>query len=214
MGHVSHSMTLFFYFWVQSKPLKIAIPMKKIMMWLLVLPLFAACSNDGPDSADPMQIDLITGLVLYNETGIPIMEFGNPNEKLKQSSPAEDGSIYSPFVAVVYPNPARQIIHLQSKESIAAIWLVKGRKTTSFKNEDFEELVTEHAYPEAELDQISVYHAAISGTAIALNVSAYEKGFYRLFLKTEAGNQYWMNICVDPAFTDFDTFIQEQGDKW
>ncbi len=188
--------------------------MKKIMMWLLVLPLFAACSNDDPDSADPMQIDLITGLVLYNETGIPIMEFGNPNEKLKQSSPAEDRSIYSPFVAVVYPNPARQIIHLQSQESIAAIWLVKGKKSISFKNEDFEELVTGYAYPESELDQISIYHAAISGTTITLDLSAHEKGFYRLFIKTELANQYWTNIYVDPAFTDFDTFIQEQGHKW
>lgn len=170
--------------------------MKKITLLVLIIVLVVSCKKDDVDSVVVSEkrandINIVTGLELRaGPTDQPIV-LGNPNER-KFSSSGFD-------FFVVYPNPAIDVVTIKSIDNIMidGIWMAKGIVDKSFVDVNYEEVLENATYADSELEKVNVLdNVVVEGLAsFQLDLTNYEEGYYRVFVKTVKGVE-WQNIII------------------
>lgn len=162
--------------------------MKNVFYACFVL-LALSCSSDSDSATDQTAIDLVTGVTFRQTPDDLPQTFGNPNVRV-------NGQF------VLYPNPAHQVILLQSQEPISAVWIVPAHAEKIYQSVDFSAVLNASTYSEATLNS----HATLSlsgqsNNTITMTIDSLTEGYYRIFVKIN-GALYWDNLYVDPVNTE------------
>ena len=118
----------------------------KRLLSLLACVICISCNNDDDGSSSSIsakqtQIDLVTGITLKDSAGVTFAEYGNPN-------------VFSENI-LVSPNPAGDNFSINSSESIIAVWVLLGKKDTSYIGVNFENILATDTYSENEIESIA-----------------------------------------------------------
>lgn len=152
---------------------------KSLLMLLSVLSL--SCSSDDNSNPGNTSMNLVTGINLRQTAEDIPFEFGNPNILVNNK-----------FVA--YPNPVNNVVNIASQENITDIWLVRGTPKKIYQTVNFSSILNNSLYTETSI--INSAELSLNGQSsdvISLNVSALEKGYYKVFVKI-GGQIYWDNL--------------------
>ncbi len=172
--------------------------MKKFLFTLLILTSISCQKENGTVDTSSADIDLITGMEMTEITGTPIGSIGNPN-------------VLNDAFAI-YPNPTNEEISILSldQSDITDCWIIKGNTKKMFQDIDFDNVLHSNLYTENELDGKALKLISdLEHYSIKLNLSDFESGHYRLFIKIN-GDIKWDNIYIlrdNESYLDlFDTF--------
>ena len=161
--------------------------MKNLGIILLVTLIWIGCSSDDPSSEAFAQIDVVTGLDLYDENGNGIGTWENPN--------------HNPGPLRIFPVPAGNNIILSSQIIITDLWIVPASCDKDNTSRDIRSLSMDIEYDENEISSNSISYVPITNfnNQLALNLEGSTPGFYKIFVKTPNGDFHWQNIYYDPG---------------
>lgn len=144
-----------------------------------------------PDYSD---LQIVTGLFLYDASGIAIGKVGNPNHKHGEG-------------LFVYPIPATTSMRIQTTNStISKVFLIDASCYMDSSGLDLIIASDTLQYTSTQLESKSVLSLDLSDDTIALNLSNLEKGFYRLFILLNDDEYYWYNTYIDPSLNNIPDF--------
>ncbi|TAJ09198.1 hypothetical protein DMA11_20500 [Marinilabiliaceae bacterium JC017] len=192
------------------------IVMKKSLL-LLLLVTFLACSKDDNTevSGGFKSVHLVTGLRLTTEAGEIQYTLGNPNNKQYVGIDEElAGTIQDRVHSIVCPNPVIDVINISCLVGFKKIWLVKGIISGNYSSVDFDDVLKDHTYSEAELDNQCLKKHDGDGGSLCCNVSDLKSGYYRVFFQTEDDEIYWENIYVDSDYHSLNEFYEYYKNGW
>lgn len=154
--------------------------MKKSLL-ILISVLSLSCSSDDNSNPGNTDMNLVTGINLRQTAEDIPLEFGNPNILVNNKF-------------VTYPNPVNEVVNIAAQENITDVWLVRGTPKKIYQSINFSSILNNNLYPEASIVTNSDF--ALNGQSsnvISLNISALEKGYYKVFVKI-GGQIYWDNL--------------------
>ncbi len=169
--------------------------MKKIIILYAFLFIFSCCSDDDSTIENEVtSINLVTGLDIRADDFSTPLRLGNPNILVEQT--------------IVFPIPSSiaLTIHSLSSAEISDIWIIKGDVQQSYQNSDFDAILNNNLYSEVQLNNNSEEtFTNINSSNITINLSDFEEGYYRAFIKID-GSIEWHNIYVGSP--DINAFIE------
>ena len=158
--------------------------MKKIITFVCIIALLAACGDSDEEDFDPTRIDIVTGMQLVDTQGAAIEQWGNPN-------------LPNVARAAVFPKPATDVIRVETSSSIKTIWLVSGSPTRRFVDTNFQEVFAQNSYDVSEIETNSVRaFENLDQTDIALNLDGLSQGYYRIFIQFQDDSLTWDNFYI------------------
>lgn len=165
---------------------------------VLVLGLWA-CGDSEKDDEEAaqsfMDVDVVTGLRLYDPNGAAIGLWRDPNDK--------------PGEVTFYPNPAGDFVGMFSQgPAVVRLWIVAADCLHDTETADIEGQSGSLAFAVSDVSGIAVRELGSGDPATALSIDASElaPGLYRLFVEMEAGGVYWQNMYIDPSKGSFPDF--------
>lgn len=170
--------------------------MKKAIILCALLCAFS-CNNDDNDKNsdnDPTSLNLVAGLDIRADENFAPIRLGNPNILVEQT--------------LVYPNPAPTALSILSMSSIeiSDVWIIKGDARQNYQDTDFNSVLNSNLYSEDQINTNSEERFEnINALNVAINLSDFEEGYYRVFIKID-GNIEWHNIYVGAP--DINAFIE------
>jgi hypothetical protein len=159
--------------------------------WLSLLLIFSACGKDddaGPEYPE-LAIDLVTGLYLTDENGVPLDTLGNPN-------------VWNEDVEI-YPNPANGNFLVKAQQAIDTLWLIAatGQKTQLVPGVDYQALLEAQTYTSEEVRSLPLQTYTPEVANFVIDPGNLEAGYYRLFFKRSDGSIVWNNLYFHPDKT-------------
>lgn len=160
---------------------------------------FISCNDKDEDPVkvnESANIEWVTGINMTDFNGAPIGSVGNPNSK---------SGVFS-----VYPNPANDAFTINATNGIASFVLKKGLKNVDYPDENFDQSLISLTYSELEVTENQLLTESFDNftQAVTINSEALETGYYRVFYKVRAEDDYiWDNIYINheipyPAMID------------
>jgi len=171
---------------------------KRAVILFSVLILCFACTKESKKTRLE-DLHLITGLSLVkNRSEIPII-IGNPNDKTEvepiDKTKVEPITVQSLSV-YTFPNPVVDIVRVSAIKKITSIWIVTGRAENIFQHENFHEI-----NKSIKLDTLNIVNKDLLGIKhnlnsqeIALNLSEFNRGFYKIIIELEDRQLVWTSI--------------------
>jgi hypothetical protein len=155
-------------------------PMKKIILFVLVVSIFSCKNDDSNNQTDMLNINLVSGINLRETADQVPLRFGNPN-------------IFVSNQLVVYPNLAYEVINIYSQNVITDVYFISGWPEKIHQNVDFNDILNSGVYAESTISGLSTLKFNGTDLFSTFNISNLEAGYYRVFIKTN--NQfYWDNF--------------------
>ena len=141
-----------------------------------------------------MDLDVVTGIDLYDDNGSPIGRWKSPNDK--------QGEI------LTFPNPSISTVSVFSLQKIVRIWLIYTDCLTDSVTVDIPGLSQDLDYEIAEIEEAQIMDISIPdfNNQVAIDFSNYGKGFYKIFYQIDNGTLYWQNIFIDPTASSLPTY--------
>ncbi|GJM17787.1 MAG: hypothetical protein DHS20C13_31140 [Thermodesulfobacteriota bacterium] len=171
---------------------------------LLLIITYTACEDDDvmePTLPSYIDIDVVTGLDLYDFNGAPIGRWKFPNNK-----PGDNH---------IFPNPCTDAVFVLSQQNIQKLWLVPASCFSDSTTMNIPELSGNLSFSISDIEDNQIKSFEIMGATgnnIALDLSDVAPGFYRLFIQLEDEEIYWENIYTDNSVNSFpDWSILEEG---
>ncbi len=155
---------------------------------LLALFSFSNCGND--DDAPPAKtfkdIDVVTGMNLYDVNGAAIGKWKDPN--------------INPGDVSVFPNPCLGELFVNSQEKILRLWLIASQcKVGESDNIESQSLGINFEESELDASALRTFNTPNFQDVLLLDFSDLPKGFYKLFYETEEAEIFWQNLYIDPT---------------
>ena len=173
----------------------------KLLIGCLVFLLAISCNEDG-ELINPFKgakaIDIITGLVFKDANGQLVGTVGNPNIK--------SGS------TLLFPNPANNVLSIQSNQQIEQLWFLRANKNTNFEDVNFSEAFESEEFNPSELESKSELSVTKTGMNISVSTSLLSSDYYRVFFLLEDSSIVWDNLYIDrvnPFEKSIDLLIQD-----
>lgn len=192
--------------------------MKKSIVLFILSVFILACSNNGSDSlTGSKKINIATGMNVVDNNGNIIAVLGNPNiltnlklaEKVvsKTDSTITVSDVTSSNSINIYPTVVNDAVNINAIEKIEGIWFVKTQINKNFNDVDFTNSLTNDLYAQQEITAISLYDFDFEGiSSVTIDVSNFENGIYKVFIKLESQNIFWENISVGYTYEDIVDF--------
>ncbi len=158
-------------------------PISVLLIIFITSFVFTNCKDDddsGPNYAD---IDVVTGVVLVDDNGMPLGTWNIPNEN--------KGNIG------IFPNPCQSFLFLESAEAIANIWIIPANCVSENLNNNIPDLSLSLEYNISEIESKQVRKIEgppFNNNSLVLDLSGLEAGFYRIFFETDSGVIHWQNF--------------------
>lgn len=183
--------------------------MKKILITLsslLLLTCFlSSCDDEMPTPPTPEpepryhELQVITGIDLFDANGSPIGRWKTPNDK--------------PGDASVFPNPGIDLVALYSPQPLIHVWLIPTDCVLDSITADIPALSQDLFYEIDDLEAVQIKDIPLTGAnnQINLDLSDVPKGFYKVFFQIESEELFWQNIYVDPSAADIPSFEELDG---
>ena len=163
--------------------------LKSIIHVLCVIILFVSCGVN-----DDKEIDVVTGLHLFDANGSALGLWNEPNDNLGD--------------ALCYPNPSNGILSLASQDQIIKVWILEGNCMAS-SDETIREDASTLNYTIGKIEEQQIREIPIIdfNGIITLNLTDLGEGFYRIFYMTVPEDLFWQNVYVDPNITSFQDLL-------
>lgn len=168
------------------------------MLFTLSIFLLMGCASES-QSTNYQEIDIVTGLNLFDENGAPLGRLALPNDKKGD--------------AAVYPIPAIDVVFVEVQAgSIDTIYIVPATCADDGVPQDVPLQLEDITYTRAELeaatgnDPAHIYSWQSGVQRTAIDVSAKLAGFHRVFMRKADGQLLWYNTYIDPNVTNYADF--------
>lgn len=164
--------------------------MIRILNCLLLLGLilsFTDCkeTDDSLEVSDFRDIDIVTGLDLYDFNGTPVGSWEKPNHK--------------PGDAFVFPIPNNGIVSFNSQLAIKNIWIVAASCAKDELNTGIETESNQLVFSTSDIEAASVQSFLdLNQSSLQLNLQDRAEGFYKLFYQNNSDELFWYNMYIDP----------------
>lgn len=156
--------------------------MKYILFLSVLVLMFFSCSKEE-EIKNPLDIEIVTGLTVFESNNNDGVIYGNPNEKL--------GDL------IVYPSLCNSGVFIYAQDTIRNLWLVKGVVEHDFIDVDFRIQLKNHSYTRDELSKVELGSYETNVKRYYLSMNEFDEGFYRVFVVTDKQELLWANICKD-----------------
>jgi len=173
---------------------KFAYPIFCFLLFFCVV----GCQSDPPVDEEPemkySQIDVVTGLDLYDANGAPIGIWRKPNDK------------YEDITA--FPVPNNGFLSVFGLENTMKILVIPASCILDSVTTDIKMKSQSLSYNVTDIEELDVASFDLDPNmeSINLNLSSFSAGFYRLFYIGDSENVLWQNIYLDPAVNNFPDF--------